>query len=150
MRNSTSLISLVLLLAGFGSAQTTSGFSQLVPYPGTYASAYVPQVSTPEVQFAPPTLQVGATNATFGNIAGAANSTTETLSPASAGTAELDLSNGGATSSLELGGAVFDDSIGVATLMGERKNHKNQGRASRTYTNADIERLKNEGENSAR
>jgi hypothetical protein len=149
MRNLISLFGLVLFLAGFSAAQTASGVSQLVPYPGTYASPYVPQVSTPEVQFATPTLQVGATNATSGNLAGAANSTTETLTSSPEGTAELDLSSGGSrgeTSSLELGGAVFEDSVGVATLMGE---HKRQGHASRTYTNADIERLKS-AENSTR
>jgi hypothetical protein len=154
MRLSIGIVAVVLLLSGFGIAQTTPDYWQVVPYPGAYASPFVPQISTPEVQFATPPLQVGATNATAGNVVGASNSTVETLNSASAGSFSSSVENSlqsntgstvanGQNASLDMGASILEESVGVAALAAPQSNHQH---ASRTYTNDDVERLKSASE----
>ncbi len=51
----------------------------LVPGPGLYSLPFVPLLATPTTQLSQPTLQVGASNATGDNLAGAQNSTLSSL-----------------------------------------------------------------------
>ncbi len=78
-------LSLVLLLTGFAAAQATTigGYaSNWAPPYGVYAAPFVPLVVTPEVSLeAVSPASVGASNATFGNVAGARNSTLEIMTP---------------------------------------------------------------------
>jgi len=77
-----SVVCMLLLLCGFAAAQATvigGTASNWAPAYGVYAAPFVPLVTTPSVTLSTvsPTA-VGARNATFGNVAGAVNST---LSP---------------------------------------------------------------------
>jgi len=77
-----SVVCLLLLLCGFAAAQATvigGTASYWAPPYGGYFGPFVPLVTTPSVSLSTvsPTA-VGARNATFGNVAGATNST---LSP---------------------------------------------------------------------
>jgi hypothetical protein len=49
------------------------------PGPGLYSLPFVPLLATPTTQLSQPTLQVGASNATGGNVAGAETSTLSSL-----------------------------------------------------------------------
>ena len=72
------ILVLAFLAPTLGFSQTTvvSGYADnYVPEPGMYAAPFVPRVSTPVASFATPPLQVGARNATEGNVAGAGNTT---------------------------------------------------------------------------
>ena len=74
-----SVMCLLLLLCGFAAAQATiigGTASNWAPAYGVYAAPFVPLVTTPSVTLSTvsPTA-VGARNATFGNVAGATNST---------------------------------------------------------------------------
>ena len=68
-----------LLLCGFAAAQATvigGTASNWVPAYGIYAAPFVPLVTTPSVTLATVSPSaVGASNATFGNVAGATNAT---------------------------------------------------------------------------
>lgn len=74
-------LSLVLLLSGLAMGQATvigGTASNWAPPYGVYAAPYVPLVVTPEVSLeAVSPSSAGASNATFGNVAGARNSTLE-------------------------------------------------------------------------
>lgn len=74
-----SVLSGLLLLCGLAAGQATvigGTASNWVPAYGVYAAPYVPLVTTPSVTLAivSPSA-VGASNATFGNVAGATNAT---------------------------------------------------------------------------
>jgi hypothetical protein len=161
MRQSISLCAIVLcaivLLSALAAAQVTvnSGYATYwTPPPGMYAAPFVPLVTTPIVDLGTPPLQVGASNATVGNVAGA---TTSTLSldmagpsamfalPAWYGQAvpsELEEKNSSAEArgaptqqGFDLGVASFQTDAGVARLLGE---HRTRDHAQRVYTNDDI------------
>jgi hypothetical protein len=72
-------LSMILLLSGLAAAQTTAiggTASNWVPAYGVYAAPFVPLVTTPSVTLATVSASaVGASNATFGNVAGATNAT---------------------------------------------------------------------------
>jgi hypothetical protein len=72
-------LSMILLLSGLAAAQTTvigGTASNWVPAYGVYAAPFVPLVTTPSVTLATVSASaVGASNATFGNVAGATNAT---------------------------------------------------------------------------
>jgi len=74
-----SVFCLVLLLCGFAAAQATiigGTAGNWVPAYGVYAAPYVPMVTTPSVTLATVSpVAVGASNATWGNVAGATNAT---------------------------------------------------------------------------
>src|ERR1700730_18734100 len=69
----------VLLLSGLAAAQATvmgGSASNWVPAYGVYAAPFVPLVTTPSVTLATVSPSAaGASNATFGNLAGATNAT---------------------------------------------------------------------------
>jgi hypothetical protein len=73
------VFSAVLLLCGFAAAQATvigGTASNWVPSYGVYAAPFVPLVTTPSVSLATVSPDpVGASNATWGNVAGATNAT---------------------------------------------------------------------------
>ena len=150
----------VLLLPVVAAAQATviSGYAGDVPLPpGLYAAPFVPLVTTPSVTLGSPPLQVGASNATAGNVAGAADETlsidtsgpSATFAPpmwygqaASPEPAEETGSTQSAAPQTEqgfqFGVATFQSSYGVARLAAEQQH---LGPAKRVYTNADIARL---------
>ena len=70
---------LVLLLSGLAAAQATTiggTASNWAPAYGVYAAPFVPLVTTPSVTLATVSpAAAGASNATFGNVAGATNAT---------------------------------------------------------------------------
>jgi hypothetical protein len=78
-------LSLVLLLSGLALGQATvigGAASNWAPAYGVYAAPFVPLVVTPSVSLeAVSPSSVGASNATFGNVAGARNSTLEIVTP---------------------------------------------------------------------
>jgi len=115
-----------------GEATIESGYASTwaVP-PGSYATPWTPMLSTPTAAFASPQLQVGASNATSGNVAGASNSTFTT------GAAEP--SSGARRARINLGISTFQGDYGVATLAGI---HHLKSSPNKAYTNEDIERLK--------
>ena len=151
-----------LALCGLASAQVTviSGYASnwapgysVYQTPGAYAAPFVPLVTTPSVSIETglPT-QIGASNATAGNVAGATNATISIVAPnmsASPGvqsTPEVaprpesepsTQSAGVSTSGFELGAASFEDSVGAAQLLASRP----QQPPARTITNEDIDRL---------
>lgn len=111
--------------------------------PGAYALPFSPLVSTPSVSLENPPLQVGASNATGENVAGATNSTLSIA--ASEGTYasyEESASSSEASnmqSKLNLGAAEFEGNQSVAVLMAEEHLPKIAKGSARLYTNQDIE-----------
>ena len=151
----------VLLLSAFAAGQATivSGYAgNWAPSYGYYAAGYyaapfVPLVTTPIVEFGTPPLQVGARNATAGNITGASSASlgltngTAVAQPltysATTTSQRQPAPNSGQTKSakpqtFDLGIASFQDNVGLAQLA-RRENLPNH--AARTYTNEDMERL---------
>jgi hypothetical protein len=169
-------LSLVLLLSGLAAAQATviGGYANnWPPAYGVYAAPFVPLVVTPSV-----TLETrspsgaGASNATYGNVAGARNSTLDIVTQPPAGVYtipvwygpnaaaptqgvlvemrhehEMEMHGGmhehgamheGREHHVEIGIASFQSSQGAAQLMASAGPAK---KASRTYTNADIDRF---------
>jgi hypothetical protein len=117
-----------------GEATIESGYAStwVVP-PGSYATPWTPLISTPIVSFASPQLQVGASNATYGNVAGASGS------GSTSSTGAVGRSYQGRKSSVDLGISTFQSDYGLATLAGI---HRSSNSAAKVYTNQDIERLK--------
>jgi hypothetical protein len=78
----TTIACSILLLSGLAAAQANiiGGTASDWAPPYIYAAPFVPLITTPSVSWGPavPT-SAGARNATWGNVAGARNSTTETL-----------------------------------------------------------------------
>lgn len=129
---------LIILTAGValsqvnGQATMDRGYaSNWVVPPGYYAVPWVPLLSTPSMSFPSPQLQVGASNATEGNVAGASNSTFTT-----GGVQQSSAARGARVS---LGISTFQDDYGVATLAGIHGSGNSQ---PKVYTNDDVERLK--------
>jgi hypothetical protein len=153
----------VLLLSAFAAAQATiiSGTaSNWAPAYGVYAAPYVPLVVTPSLTLSivSPSA-VGASDATFGNVAGATNAT---LSPefvsseppigvytqpvwygpapeseapaATVSESRHMLKNQG----LDFGIASWSGNQGAAQLVASASR---SGKASRTYTNQDIDQV---------
>jgi hypothetical protein len=166
MRSLPTVLSL-LLLSAFATAQATiiSGYaSNWSPSYGVYAAPFVPLVSTPSASLGSGfQAQVGASNATAGNIAGATNATMSITSPtlmqpqAISPTTQSQLASSEAASSeskaaqnrstapagFEFGVASFQGNSGVARLEAAAKPKE----AARVYTNEDITQLnQNNGE----
>ncbi|HZR56363.1 MAG TPA: hypothetical protein VFA74_05790 [Terriglobales bacterium] len=137
-----------------GQATIEGGYaSTWVLPPGAYAIPNVPLVTTPTYEFAPPALQVGASNATTGNVAGAANSTLNTggyssysiftpfIVPGIALSSRNSEANVAAeesqSGSLDLGAATFQGDYGAAELASSRSHTH----AAKTYTNDDLNQL---------
>jgi hypothetical protein len=161
------ILAAVLLFAVFalGQAAVVSGSaSNRVPAYGYYAAPFVPLVITPSLSlstFSPS--PVGASNATAGLVAGATNATlslpVDTPSVVTEANwydydaageapvqravparhwAESEMKGEHANRPMRLGIAQFQSSIGAAELAADSRAGK---RASRTYTNADVERM---------
>jgi hypothetical protein len=164
-------LSVVLLLSGLAAAQATTigGYaSNWVPPYGAYAAPFVPLVVTPSVSLeAVSPSAAGASNATFGNVAGARNATLDIVTPPPVGVYtvpvwygsrsggahgaaaemrhehEMDMHGRGAMHEererhLDVGIASFQSNQSVTRLMASAGPAK---KASRTYTNADIDRF---------
>jgi hypothetical protein len=164
MRKSTTLCSIVLcsivLLSALATAQVTvnSGYaSYWTPPPGVYAAPFAPLVNTPSVDLGTPPLQVGASNATAGNVAGATSATLslETAGPSATfalpawygqpipseseeKTAPAETAGTQTRERFDFGVATFQSDYGVARLVAEKTP---RDRAQRVYTNDDIVRL---------
>ena len=73
------VLCLLLLLSGFAAAQSTvigATAGNWLPAYGVYAAPYVPRITTPSVTLSTVSPSpVGASNATWGNVAGASNAT---------------------------------------------------------------------------
>jgi len=150
----------ILLLSALATAQVmvTSGYaSYWTTPPGMYATPFVPLVSTPIVDLGTPSLQVGASSATTGSVAGATNTTLslDTSGPSAnfakpmwygqtiPSQGEEQTGSAEATSApteqrFDFGVATFQSEYGVARLAGEQKPRE---QAKRVYTNDDIVRL---------
>jgi len=158
-----SVLSLLVLLPGLAAAQATiigGTASNWVPAYGVYAAPYVPLVTTPSVTLSTVSPSaVGASNATFGLVAGATNAT---LSPEFVGEPPVGVYTQPVWygPSAEFGGALaphghmhgpkkeqgaFDfvrsswsERMGAARLMAAAGPAR---KASRTYTNQDIDQM---------
>lgn len=154
-------LSVLLLVPAFAFSQATviaGTASNWQPSYGVYAAPYVPLVVTPSVSlnsYAP--LTVGASNATGNLVAGATNSTfdSDTTVPETGFTVANwygpTAETGGAIAEagprhhghhhgamFQSGAASFQGDSGVATLAGLSRP---SGKATRTITNSDIDRL---------
>jgi hypothetical protein len=151
---------LVLLLSGLAAAQVTvigGTASNWAPAYGVYAAPLVPLVTTPSVTLATVSPSaVGASNATFGNTAGASNATLSIVSQPPVGvytepvwygpSAALEApSESGAASrpaqkarAFDVGVATWQSSESVSYLMSNRAGAKKAGRA---YSNQDVDQV---------
>jgi hypothetical protein len=133
----------------YGQATIRGGYaSTWIAPPGAYATV-LPLVETPIIDYAPPALQVGASNSTLGSFAGDYDSVVVETPPslavygtsgygaaiAAPATAEQSSSRRG-----DLGIATFQDDYGVATLAANARPNKPP---VKVFTNEDIERLQN-------
>jgi hypothetical protein len=117
--------------------------------PGIYAGPFVPLVTTPSVTLTTVSPSpVGASDATFGNVAGATNATlsSEFVAPPPAGVFTVPVFYGTTTTaaaaeSAHAGPHGFE--IGIATLgPGVAQRMVLAGKkATRTYTNQDVDRF---------
>jgi hypothetical protein len=159
---SLTILCLVLLISAFAVGQAVvGGHATSGPVYGFYAGPFVPRIVTPSVSLSTVSPNpVGATNATYGNVAGATNSTLSIVSPPPVGVFTQPVfydesteaapmaymqnpsapaySHEGMARYLDYGVATFDSEISAAQLMAPKGSWK---KASRTYTNADLDRL---------
>lgn len=166
---SLNTLCMVLLLCGFAAAQATvigGTASNWVPAYGVYAAPFVPLVTTPSVTLATVSPSAaGASNATFGNVAGAKNSTLSIVSqppagaytqaiwsppytqptwfgPSPAGEAPTEsIAEGRPTRrahAFDVGVATWQSSESVGYLMANRAGTK---KAGRTYNNQDVDQV---------
>jgi hypothetical protein len=140
----TLILSAIVFVSAAAFAQVTvvSGYAGNWNPPGTYATPFAPLVTTPSVALETglPT-QVGASNATAGNVAGATSAPVSGTSSMQAGSAAAPPANANEQrrqGSFEFGVARFESSQGVAQLVGARGRH---AQTARSYTNADVDQL---------
>jgi hypothetical protein len=151
---------LVLLLSGLAAAQATvvgGTASNWAPAYGVYAAPFVPLVTTPSVTLATVSPSAtGASNATFGNVAGASNATLSIVSPPPVGvftepvwygpSAAVEAPSESASAGrpaqrvrgFDLGSATWQSSESVGYLMANRGGVKKAGRA---YGNQDVDQV---------
>jgi hypothetical protein len=150
---------LILLLPALATAQLTMTFDygSVVAPPGQYSMRFIPMLTTPSIALGSAPLQVGANNATTGNLAGAANATLSIYNSGPSATFARPRWYGQATSfesgqrstsaesadlriqqGFRFGVATFEGGFGVARLMAGQRY---LGRATHAYTNDDIARL---------
>ncbi len=152
----------VVLLSGLAAAQATiiaGTASNWAPVYGVYAAPFVPLVVTPSVTLATVSPSAaGASNATFGNVAGATNGTlsSEFVSQPPVGVYTQPVWYGPSAApempaesvaearhmqkaqGLDFGMASWQSSHGAAQLMASAGP---AAKASRTYTNQDIDKV---------
>jgi hypothetical protein len=151
---------LVLLLSGLAAAQATvigGTASTWAPAYGVYAAPFVPLVTTPSATLATVSPSaVGASNATFGNVAGAANATlsivtqppvgvyTEPVWYGPSATEEASAESmsegrhGQKARGFDVGVSSWESSASVTHLMASSTAGR---KASRTYTNQDVDHV---------
>jgi len=151
----TILFNSVLLLSMFGSVAimaaqvTVQAGTATYGVPGEYALPFAPLVSTPSVSLESAPLQVGASNATGENVAGATNSTLPASTAPSQGTYALSYGESQAASAAEaharlnLGAAESENNQSVAKLLAEEHLSKTAKGAAHLYTNQDAEQAAN-------
>lgn len=156
------ILCLVLLTSALalGQVSVTGGTATTGPSTvGLYAAPFVPRISTPSVSLSTVSPNpVGATNATYGNVAGATNSTLSIVTPPPAGvftqpvlynptapdplmyfqTASSAPANATMARSAGTGMASFEGDVSAAQLM---KSYGPAKKATRTITNADVDRF---------
>lgn len=157
-----SLITLcmLLLLSGLAAAQATiigGTASNWAPAYGVYAAPFVPLVTTPSVTLATVSPAAsGASNATFGNVAGATNATLSMVSqppvgvytepvwygPSAAAETPAEPTaegrHGHRAHAFDVGVASWQSSESVNRLMASSTGAK---KAARTYTNQDVDQV---------
>jgi hypothetical protein len=152
---------MVLLLSGLAAAQATvvgGTASNWAPAYGVYAAPFVPLVTTPSVTLATVSPSgAGASNATFGNVAGASNATLSIVSQPPVGVytepvwygpsagleppAEPMATEGRQAHGVRgfnIGSASWQSSESVSYLMANRSG---ASKASRSYGNQDIDQV---------
>ncbi|HXM64584.1 MAG TPA: hypothetical protein VN950_27230 [Terriglobales bacterium] len=162
-------LSVILLLSGLAAAQATvmgGTASNWVPAYGVYAAPFVPLVTTPSVTLATVSPSAaGASNATFGNIAGATNATLSFVSqpPAGAYTQAIwsppytQPSGFGPSAAVETATEPVSEArparrahafdVGVASWQGSQSatnlmaSSTGAKKAGRTYTNQDVDQV---------
>ncbi len=157
------ILCLVLLASAlaFGQATIVGGTATSGPATvGLYAAPFVPRISTPVVSLSTVSPNpVGATSATYGNVAGATNSTLSIVTPPPTGVFTQPLlynptapdplmyfqtvtsapaGNTITARSTGSGMASFEGNVSAAELM---KSYGPAKKASRTITNADVDRF---------
>jgi hypothetical protein len=156
---SLNTLCMILLLSGLAAAQVVIGGTagNWAPGYGVYAAPFVPLVTTPSVTLATVSPSaVGASNATFGNVAGATNATLSMVSQPPVGVytqpvwygpsaneetpAALisEATHGQRAHGFDVGVASFQSSEGAARLMASSTASR---KASRTYTNQDVDQV---------
>lgn len=139
------LVSMFSFVAMMPAQVTVQGGTATYGVPGEYALPFAPLVSTPSVSLQSEPLQVGASNATGENVAGATNSTLPVSTAPSQSTYALSYgeapapSAAGAHARLNLGAAESENNQSVAKLLAEEHLPKNAKGAARLYTNQDVE-----------
>ncbi len=153
-------VCLVLLLSGLAAAQATiigGTASNWVPAYGIYAAPFVPLVTTPSVTLATVSpAAAGASNATFGNVAGAGNATLSIVSQPPVGVYTEPVWYGPSSAvaipsesmsetrpmqkarAFDVGVASWQSSVSTTHLMASAAGGK---KAARTYTNQDVDQV---------
>jgi len=150
---------MILLLSGLASAQVIIGGTagNWAPGYGVYAAPFVPLVTTPSVTLAAVSPSAaGASNATFGNVAGATDATLSMVSQPPVGvytqavwygpspTAETpaeftsEARHAQRARAFDAGLASWQSSVSVTHLMASSTGGK---KAARTYTNQDVDQV---------
>jgi hypothetical protein len=149
------LFSLSVCGLAFSQVTVVSGYaSNYAAEPGSYAAPFIPRVVTPEAAFPTPKLEVGASNATEGNMAGAssapatenssaqsANLVVRAVSSTNARTEAQTTAPEGSIASapgFESGASMPEDAFGLAQLARGRPASRP---AVRKFTNSDIEKM---------
>jgi hypothetical protein len=147
----------ILLLSGLAAAQATiigGTAGTWAPAYGVYAAPFVPLVTTPSVTLATVSPSAaGASNATFGNVAGATNATLSLTSQSpvgvytqpvwygqSAENASQSMSEarpGQRARAFDAGVGSWESSVSVTNLTASGGGKK----AARTYTNQDVDQV---------
>jgi hypothetical protein len=151
---------MILLLSGLAAAQATTiggAASNWAPAYGVYAAPFVPLVTTPSVTLATVSPSAaGASNATFGNVAGATDATLSVGSQPPVGVYTQPVWYGPSAAAetptesmyearhaqrahaFDAGVASWESSESVTHLMASSAGGK---RATRTYTNQDVDQV---------
>jgi hypothetical protein len=155
---SVNILCLVLLLSGLAAAQATvigGTASNWAPAYGVYAAPFVPLVMTPSVTLATvsPSATAGASNATFGNVAGATNATLSMVPPpvgsytqpvfyglaSSMETPEPSFArHGQRATSIDLGVASWQSDHSVTYAMAGASGVR---KAAHSYSNQDVDKV---------
>jgi len=146
---------MILLLSGLASAQVIIGGTagNWSPGYGVYAAPFVPLVTTPSVTLATVSPSAaGASNATFGNVAGATNATLSIVSqtpvgvytqpvwygPSAPAESMTEARPAQRAHAFDAGVASWQSGQSVTHLMASSTGAR---KASRTYTNQDVDQV---------